>query len=417
MNNYDVVIIGGGCAGIFLASELIGRGRSCAFLDTEPVASYASTRNQGWLQSGAFYAASGDVSAARGCKTGYEHIMGSYREVVHQSIPSYYLFEGKDELETALVSCGELGIFLRELGARELHNLVSENPLLDGMPFSYVAETSDKPFDTNLLLQRVAGQAVRQGVHYYKAPKVNSITSEPSRDGWKVGVGQRRIRGQFLVLACGSFILEMLRRFALEDAHDINLFKTPVFIVQAKISNCALIAPRKTRAPNIIPFGERRGIEGVSICMSRADFDARDADDYEVDYLPSGVSVRDEFGKRIQQFCPGIEQLVAGDEITGHIYACQKIKPRSLEESRGAYIRFYDVEGCSLSVFYPGKFTSSPVSASEHAGQIERIVPPSSPIMHGGSTRVPVVAEQRYYDPSKYKLHMRDGVLDLDPVF
>ncbi|MDH6502414.1 FAD-dependent oxidoreductase [Streptomyces sp. SAI-149] len=417
MNNYDVVIIGGGCAGIFLASELVDRGRSCALLDKEPVASYASTRNQGWLQSGAFYAASGDVNAARGCKTGYEYITASYPEAIHQSVPSYYLFKAKDELETALVSCGELGIPLRELGTGDLQSLVSENSLLEGAPFSYVAETSDKPFDTNLLLRRVVGQAVRQGVDYYKVAEARSINPEPSGDGWHIAAERHRMQGKFLVLACGPFIPEMLHRFALDDAHDIKVTKTPVFVVQAKISNCALIAPRTTRAPNIIPFGERRGIEGVSICLSRADFDARDADDYEVDYLPSGASVRDEFGKRIQQFCPGIEQLVAAGEITGHIYACQKIKPRSLEESRGAYIRFYDVEGCPLSVFYPGKFTSSPVSASQHAGQIERTIPSYSPVTRGGSKRVPDVAEQRYYDPSQYKLKMRNGVLDLDPVF
>ena len=51
----DVVVIGSGCAGAWLVHELSYRGFSCALVDTVPFAAYTSTRNQGWLQSGAFY--------------------------------------------------------------------------------------------------------------------------------------------------------------------------------------------------------------------------------------------------------------------------------------------------------------------------------------------------------------------------
>ena len=56
-----MAIMGSGAAGLWLAHELTRRGYSVAVLDRQPFCGFASTRNQGWLQSGALYAAYGST--------------------------------------------------------------------------------------------------------------------------------------------------------------------------------------------------------------------------------------------------------------------------------------------------------------------------------------------------------------------
>ena len=347
MSDYDVVIIGGGCAGIFLASELSKRNWTCAVLHKNPAASHASTRNQGWLQSGSFYAAFDDTGAALECRAGHEYITATYPDLVHTSVPSYSLFGEKGEFEAALRVCDVLDIRMRELEIGQIHQLLTENPILEDTPFSYVAETSDRAFDTHRLLQRVADQAAERGAVYCEVPSMASINPEPSGNGWRIALSDDQIHGKILVLACGPYIPEMLQQFIPEEAQGMKVTKTPVLVIRNQVSNCAFMAPLTAGAPNIVPFGRSHGIEGVSVCMSRVDYAARDATDDDVENLPGGINIRDAFGKMLQLYCPGIERLAVDGEVAGHFYACQKIKM----PSRGAHIRFFTFEGRPLSVF------------------------------------------------------------------
>src|ERR1700720_4413859 len=91
-----VVVIGGGCAGWFAADELTHRGIHCIVIDTNPPAAFASTRNQGWLQSGAFYAAmQDDIATARFRREGFHLIRSRYPNVIRNDIPGYFLLRSE----------------------------------------------------------------------------------------------------------------------------------------------------------------------------------------------------------------------------------------------------------------------------------------------------------------------------------
>ena len=65
-----------------------------------------------------------------------------------------------------------------------------------------------------------------------------------------------------------------------------------------------------------------------------------------------------------------------------------------------------------LVSFYPGKFTSACVSAQECAEDLAARLGQALAKPKRGS--VPMIAKQRYYDPSTYKLTMQDGMLEFE---
>src|SRR5919197_100869 len=63
MQEFDLIILGAGCAARSLAALTIAKGYRCAVIDHSPASGYASIRNQGWLHSGALFAAIGSAFA------------------------------------------------------------------------------------------------------------------------------------------------------------------------------------------------------------------------------------------------------------------------------------------------------------------------------------------------------------------
>lgn len=106
----ETIILGGGCAGLWLAYELSARGLSCVVIDGEHgpgdgFAGYASTRNQGWLQSGALYVALGQLDTALECMRGYEINREFAPEAVQDDFLSYLLFATEAEQLDVVERC------------------------------------------------------------------------------------------------------------------------------------------------------------------------------------------------------------------------------------------------------------------------------------------------------------------------
>src|SRR5712692_185855 len=62
----QVCILGGGVGGLWLQLELSNRGFHTIVVDHKHLGAFASTRNQGWLHSGAFYMVLGGTAAPGG---------------------------------------------------------------------------------------------------------------------------------------------------------------------------------------------------------------------------------------------------------------------------------------------------------------------------------------------------------------
>jgi glycerol-3-phosphate dehydrogenase len=105
-----VAIIGGGVGSLWLAHEAAQAGFSCTVLSEQPVAAYASIRNQGWLQSGALYAGNGEARTGIDCLVSSQEIRSFAPEAIRNDIPSFFLFDDPIERDSYGERCEELGI-------------------------------------------------------------------------------------------------------------------------------------------------------------------------------------------------------------------------------------------------------------------------------------------------------------------
>lgn len=84
----DVVIIGGGVAGLFTAYMLAKYGKSVVILEKDNFGSGASTKNEGWLHYGTYHAQSksGSTEVARRCIVGHDYIRNLFAECLQEVI-------------------------------------------------------------------------------------------------------------------------------------------------------------------------------------------------------------------------------------------------------------------------------------------------------------------------------------------
>lgn len=407
MFEQDVVIIGSGCTGLFLAQEIAHRGLRCLVLHERPAAGFSSTRNQGWLQSGALYACIGDRKAAGECRDGHQYVSETYPEVVQSDVPSYFLFNTKDELDSAVARCAQDSVELRKLSASERSGMCKKNPIFSRMSHpDYIAATRDRPADTHLLLQKVAASAMRRGARYQEVDSIADVSVEKEPGGWiiKTHMDDVVIRCKCLVLACGVYINRALDDI-LSDGHpELPLTKIPVLILKSDttlISNSSLIMPTED-APNVVPF--RRGKEnGVSVCLMGRDVPIDTAED---DELPDWVN--EVHAKMMQDFLPGMKRLVTDHAVTAHFYVCQKIRTGT----RGSFLEYQedwpDGDRRLLVTFYPGKFTSSPISAHRCAKEIAARL--------GYTNAVPEIADQLYFEASTLRVTFENDRLGFEAL-
>src|SRR5262245_18370680 len=99
MEKVDFTIIGGGCAGLFTAREIVKRDYSCAVFDRSPYSQFSSTRNQGWLQSGALYAIVKQFDVAEECAAACRIIKELYPEAIRDEVHAYFLFDEETDID------------------------------------------------------------------------------------------------------------------------------------------------------------------------------------------------------------------------------------------------------------------------------------------------------------------------------
>ncbi|MFF7375942.1 FAD-dependent oxidoreductase [Streptomyces massasporeus] len=402
------MILGSGCSGLFLADELAKRGLRCVLIDASPIAGYSSTKNQGWLQSGSLYAIIGDARAAAECRAGHQFIVERYGAVIHSDIPSYFHFKSEESLQSALSACERDSVPIRRLSRGEILGAVRRNPILQPMednPPLWVASGRDRPVDTQFLMMEIGRDVASKGVRYILVEGMETVKAAEIDDGWVISFEGREeeLRCRAFVLACGVYMPKMLESMFPEEDQSVKLTKIPVLVLKGKmtpISTASLITPVKD-GPNIVPF--RKGSEeGVSICLMGDDEAIEDPADHA---LPS--EAWDKYADKLAEHYPGIKRLVQDNAITAHFYVCQKIKA----DSRGRLLDYRDDwpdGGQRLLVsFYPGKFTSSPISAMDCATEIAGRL---------GVTSIPPVAEQLYFQRSDHEASYESDRLTFKPM-
>ncbi|MGN9758431.1 NAD(P)/FAD-dependent oxidoreductase [Streptomyces sp. SD31] len=396
----DVTILGAGSAGLFLAHYLLSEGARCALIGENPNAGYASTRNQGWLQSGAFYAAVKRPLTAEACWEGYGKILDSYPGAVQTAVDGYALFRTETALAKAMGRCSEVGITLEDLPDTEAHRVQAEIPLLQGSPFQSIALTADHPVDTHELLTSLSSDVAKAGAHCFECSHMDAVSCTYHNDSWSTAIEKKSvaISSQALVLACGAYIPRALRRFAPELRTHPPLLKATILVLhssESMLSSSILMIPGVAHAPTVVPFYDSEGQQaGVNIFATSTVID-----DVSDTGLPSDTT--DVHATRLQRFFPGLLDIVSSHLIKAHFYTCQIPQDtRRLE---------WYIDECRLALLYPGKFTASPVAAEKCAQHILkdcRLPRPAYSSLDTTAVGNPCfsTAKQLYFSEPKYAL-------------
>jgi hypothetical protein len=395
------------------------RGIACTILDINPPAAFASTRNQGWLHQGGFQVAvANDPITARACRDGYRWIQSYYPDLIRPDIPCYFLMHREEDLQQCIELCQQEDISARPISI----NAVKERePILKKSSLAYAMQTSDAPVDTSRLLQVILDEAYQRGVRFQAVKSLEAI--RPTWDGkmWHVFFDQEHeIQTRAVVLTCGVFIPEMVKRFLPDAPTRFMRTKIPVVVLRGDVARSMLITLYAPLGPHLVPFNGRDG-NGASICITHTD---REIADYRDTTLPDTFLA--ECQESFAEFYGGSPtQMIEEGALQGHVYVCQKLHlPDDLtahQISRAAiHLSYAPQPGGqkNLFVFYPGKFTTAPTAAVTCAEEVERCLSGQRvcSIQSEGAGSVPTIARQRYYDNTGSVLAVHNGELVLHTV-
>ncbi len=213
---FDVIVIGGGVAGLMSAYKFTQIGLSVAVIEKSPtLASGPSTRNEGWLHRGSYHAASiadrtTAIQVAQRCIYGHEQLLSFCPEAIEDrdKRPLAMLADGHRTSEV-MSRWDEAGVYYRQLTTKEAQ------ARCETADFSRAAtqfEVKDVSINTRLLYRKLVAQAKYAGCEFYLGCEIQAI------DGTQVvvvdGDAQRRtLSAQKILYTAGGGAAALLQRF------------------------------------------------------------------------------------------------------------------------------------------------------------------------------------------------------------
>lgn len=359
-----ILIVGSGAGGLFLARELGLRGCDVTVAHEQPLAQYASTRNQGWLQGGALYAGINQPRVARECKVAAEWLTRFAPAAVDHQRRAFYLFERLDDAESFAARNAGAGIEFRDV--RRLSRVAELSSIVQGSLYDYAVEAYDRPFNSSAVLRVVRDEVIAAGCSFVHVQQMSSCLRRASNSWALIG---HPTTFDIVVIAAGALIPELVSNLGFQIPFD------PMWITVLSVSgfplDCMLLSPQPYR-PNIVPFAEALG-DGFTLTLSKMD----QLGSPNPNHVTSASSaVWAEFARTLPSLAT---QASSGTHISPHY--CTKLARRGNSEDRGFTIEPITSTN-DLWIFYPGKFTTAPLAARHCARAVLGEPPGAVPVMN-----------------------------------
>lgn len=200
-NAERIVIVGGGFAGLSAAARLAEEGLPVTVLEASKLGFAASTRNQGWLYSGAWFAPT-HPKLANQCYESLQQTVAFCPECIEQGIGEMIYFSRQsDSFDTWARAWDEAGIPYRRMLEGELTwNL----PGMNRNELAWAVRLPDRSFRPDVLLSRLASTARNAGAEIRPDTFAASLLIE-DRQAYGVAVGaNEEIRAGLVILAAGA---------------------------------------------------------------------------------------------------------------------------------------------------------------------------------------------------------------------
>lgn len=175
----DIVIIGGGIAGLYTAYKLSSLGYQVAVVQNEPeLAVGPSVRNSGWLHYGTFHSALIDddknaLEIAARCQYGYEQIRNFAPEAIEtDGTPIFAIVKDESLADRAVKRWNKGNIFYQEVS----HTLFEQYiPGIERNYAKHIFKTKDLPVNYRILYQKLLFQSEKNNVSFFLNSKLTAI--------------------------------------------------------------------------------------------------------------------------------------------------------------------------------------------------------------------------------------------------
>lgn len=176
---YDVVIVGAGIMGLFLAKKLLTIGLSVIILEKgSELANGPSTKNEGILHRGTYHSYAIDdvgesIEVARKCIYGYDQILAQYPEVFEEFfLETIAIIKDKKNYLKAINRWDKAGVLYKNITYERAKKILPEVKISEEFLYFKIKE---KAINTRLLLHTILKQIgsfdnikILRGVHQIK---------------------------------------------------------------------------------------------------------------------------------------------------------------------------------------------------------------------------------------------------------
>lgn len=352
-------IVGGGCASLWLGLEAARAGFDTTIIAEDPIAQYASTKNQGWLQSGALYAGLDQIKSALDCRQGFSDLAMYAPDAVNREVPCFFLFERASDRNEFRFKCEVQAIPAIDV---PFEYAVQKVPSLARSDYIYPLQVMDCPMDSRRILSRLKQDCDQAGVQF-DTGMFPGCDVQQSGSNWDVKDTTTGLNKTFdmVVLACGVYIMDLVEKLY----PGLKLFtasKIEVLAVQGFAVGGMLVLPKTDRAPQLVPF-KFGSTEGFTVCLARDDVTISNVSDTNprVDRVKQGV-------QKLRAFYPDLLKAQAINTFNADIHVCQKLSFTKKTTDRSRIVVALRDHAKSLDgvfALYPGKFTTSRIAARD----------------------------------------------------
>lgn len=346
MQDFDLVVLGAGCAGRSLVALAAVKGYRCAIIEHNPTVGYASIRNQGWLHSGALFAAIGPSFAddiVKACRQGESLLREFDRGHSLDAVGKYgclMVYCDEQHLERELKAIGIHDIKAEQVSRSRLFEL---EPIL-GKDTIFVGGilTGDTTVNTVRILNKLSEVAHEAGcVFHVTSPQtLFDLGATHVDSGWLISCRNFQVRARVVVCACGVQIPSLVEHLVgVTLKGNISLAKCLVMAIKQPLCKRMIVMRSDdTNLMNLAPYEK-----GITVNLGHRD---RPADSWSDEAIP--LQTVQVLGDTLYDFLPGIRNCTAVESIP---YTCQK-----LNIGRGRHFYCEEIHN-DFFTFYPGKFT------------------------------------------------------------
>ena len=241
-----VVIVGGGIAGLAAAVRLAQAGLPVTLLEASELGGAASTRNQGWLRSGALEAPQAP-EFARLCDASHHQTLKFCPECLEpHTSPMTFLFSRPDTLVDPWKRAWTTArILFHEVPVEQVALAL---PDLDRSRIQHAFELPDRSVRFDVLLARLAATAQDAGADLRTSTPVQKLVRHSNRIEAVVTASGEEIGAQLVVLAGGAQGFHLCSEFLepnVGSQHEVEpiLLKTHLLATQPEISYLPFCIP------------------------------------------------------------------------------------------------------------------------------------------------------------------------------